>query len=93
MGGNGGLISEITHKKIRPSSAYFIIAALSITIVWLFDIFSVISFASKAFALYYFFQCVTSFFFYAKKSITRMSLSALMGLICLAIVILGKSFE
>ncbi len=93
MGGNGGLISEITHKKIKPSQAYVIIATFCITIVWLFDIFSVISFASKAFALYYFFQCLSSVFFYAKKSLLRMSFSALMALVCLCIVIIGKSFE
>ncbi len=93
MGGNGGLISEITQNRLKPSSAYFIIAGVSIVIVWVFNIFSVISFASKAFALYYFFQCLGSSFYYFKKSALRFSFSAIMSFTCLAIVFLGKSFE
>ncbi len=56
--GAGGLVSEETKQKIPARASYPILIALSITLIWLFDIFQVISIASRAFAFYYMMQAV-----------------------------------
>jgi len=51
--GSGGLVHELTHGKVNDRKAYLAIAAVGIGLTWIADIFAIISFASRAFALYY----------------------------------------
>lgn len=93
MGGGGGLLSELSNNKINSKNAYLLIAGIGIILVWSFDIFKIISLASKAFALYYFFQCLSSSLFNYKKNHFKFIASILIAVVCLSIVVLGRPFE
>lgn len=93
MGGGGGLFSELSNRKIKPKNAYLIISIIGVLLVWSFNIFEIISYASKAFALYYFFQCVSSCMIQFEKNKKKFLFSFAMAMICLIIVIFGRSFE
>lgn len=93
MAGSGGLVEEITRRKLKPANAYLIIASLCIVLIWCFNIFEVISYASRAFALYYSVQCLSSGIYQYKNNRLKFFASVLMGIICLAVFIFGKPFE
>lgn len=93
MGGCGGLVSEFTNGKISEKKSYFIIAAFSLVLIWSFNIFEVISLASKGFAAYYFLQCFSSARVQWNLSKLKFSFSVLIGLFCLCVVIFGVPFE
>lgn len=52
-GGAGGLVAELSRKRISPRQAYLVLVAAGIGLTWTSDIFSIISYASRAFAGYY----------------------------------------
>ncbi|MCF6200586.1 MAG: hypothetical protein L3J42_00415 [Hydrogenimonas sp.] len=52
QGGNG-LLYELSKKRISPSVGYWVIALGGLLIVWTSNVFEVIVYASKAFAIYY----------------------------------------
>ncbi|MCA0938408.1 hypothetical protein LCM08_02455 [Salipiger pacificus] len=52
-GGAGGLVEELTRRRIRVRSAYALLVGLGLGLTWTLDVFEIIAFASRAFALYY----------------------------------------
>lgn len=56
--GAGGLVVEESGGRIIDRHAYPILIAFSITLIWAFDIFQVISIASRTFAFYYMMQAI-----------------------------------
>lgn len=52
-GGSGGLINELTHNRISPEVSYVILALIGMFLTWSLNVFQIISYASRAFALYY----------------------------------------
>ncbi len=52
-GGAGGLVHELTGGRIRVRMAYAILVAAGVALTWVADIFAIIAYASRAFALYY----------------------------------------
>jgi len=56
--GAGGLVVEESGGRIIERHAYPVLVAFSITLIWAFDIFQVISIASRTFAFYYMMQAV-----------------------------------
>ena len=52
-GGSGGLINELTHDRVSTRMAYAILVAIGIILTWSLNVFQIISYASRAFALYY----------------------------------------
>jgi hypothetical protein len=56
--GSGGLVHELTKGRIKPRVAYVLLAAIGLLITWAADIFQIISYASRAFAVYYAFQAL-----------------------------------
>lgn len=56
--GSGGLLVEVSRRKLNIRTAFITAAALSIAVVWLTDPFSVIALSSRAFALFYAMQAV-----------------------------------
>ncbi len=52
-GGSGGLISELTGHKLKANQSYVLLVACGLTITWSLNVFEIISYASRAFALYY----------------------------------------
>jgi len=60
--GAGGLISQNIRGKLRPTekNSYLIVTVLGIVLIWLANIFEIISLASRAFAFYYALQCIVA---------------------------------
>lgn len=57
-GGAGGLISEFSRGRIPPKLGYLVLIGAGIALTWSTDLFSIISYASRAFAGYYTLQAV-----------------------------------
>jgi hypothetical protein len=55
--GAGCLASESSHGKLPTNKGYLVVSILAIILVWTADLLEIISFASRAFALYYLLQC------------------------------------
>jgi hypothetical protein len=58
--GAGGLIEQVSGKRIDHRHAYPIIALIGIALTWTMDVFAVITLASRAFALFYLLQCLVA---------------------------------
>ncbi|MFP6844461.1 MAG: hypothetical protein VB958_04510 [Thalassolituus sp.] len=52
-GGAGGLVEEVTHKRVSERQGYLLVCLVGLVLTWLADVFTIIAFASRAFALYY----------------------------------------
>jgi hypothetical protein len=53
MNGASGLLSAASRDRMPVSVGYLVVAVVAIGITWVADIFEIIVYASKAFALYY----------------------------------------
>ncbi|MEW9836993.1 hypothetical protein [Mesorhizobium marinum] len=51
--GSGGLIAELTKGMVPARMAYALLVAVGLVLTWTLDVFQIIGFASRAFALYY----------------------------------------
>ncbi|MCJ1961969.1 hypothetical protein [Novosphingobium mangrovi (ex Hu et al. 2023)] len=51
--GSGGLVAELTHQRFGMKPTYVLLIAAGLALTWLADVFVIVSFASRAFALYY----------------------------------------
>lgn len=58
--GAGGLIEDITHRKVPIRYAYLLILLVTVVLAWSTDVNEIIAYASRAFALYYALQCVVA---------------------------------
>ena len=52
-GGSGGLLAELTRDRIGARHGYVILGAVALILTWVGDVFSIIGYASRAFAFYY----------------------------------------
>jgi hypothetical protein len=55
-----GLLSEISGGRLRPQHGYFLLIPVAIAVVWFTDVTILISYASRAFAVYYAIQCLVA---------------------------------
>lgn len=95
-GGSGGLAEELSNKRISPSLAYLLVCTGGLAITWTTDIYQIISFASRAFAVYYFLQVMIAICFSLQSkrpSWLRIAFFSMMALIALAIVVFGQPAE
>ena len=58
--GAGGLACESCKEILPTKKAYLVVSILAIILIWTADLLEIISFASRAFALYYLLQCVVA---------------------------------
>ncbi len=58
--GAGCLASESSRGKLSTNKGYLLVSLLAIMLVWTADLLEIISFASRAFAVYYLLQCVVA---------------------------------
>ncbi len=58
--GASGLISETTRGRVTSRHAYLLIGAIAVIVIWATDVISIISLASRAFALFYALQSVVA---------------------------------
>ncbi len=93
--GAGGLIEEISDNKIPIRWAYMIILVVTVALTWLTNVNMIIAYASRAFALYYFFQCTLALIVMKQKGwqLKRGALFATLCIICLLVVVLGIPAE
>ncbi len=56
--GSGGLFHELTGARLSPRVAYALLTMIGLLLTWSFNVFEIISHASRAFALYYTAQSV-----------------------------------
>lgn len=92
--GAGGLIEEISHRKLPIRYAYLLIMLVTIAVTWETNVNEIIAYASRAFALYYMLQCVVAFVVALqqtdlKRRTLRLGLFASLALICLLVFVLG----
>lgn len=60
--GCGGVISEFTNNRISGGTAYLAIACGCILLVWIADVFKIITYASRMFGSYYLIQCLMALY-------------------------------
>ena len=58
--GAGGLIKDITYRKLPLRYAYLLILLVTVALTWETDVNGIIAYASRAFALYYMLQCIVA---------------------------------
>lgn len=58
--GAGGLACESCKEVLPTNKAYMVVSILAIILIWTADLLEIITFASRAFALYYLLQCVVA---------------------------------
>jgi hypothetical protein len=58
--GAGCLASESSNGKLSANKGYLVVSILAIILIWTADLLEIISFASRAFAVYYLLQCVVA---------------------------------
>lgn len=90
--GAGGLVAELTRRRISPRQAYAVLVAAGIALTWSANVFQIISYASRAFALYYAIQAAIAASHTDLPAPKRLGYTALAAL-GLAITLLGSSVE
>lgn len=94
--GSGGLINEVSRRKISVPLAFLLAGGLAIVIVWLTDPFEVVALSSRAFALFYALQCVLALIVSIRKGAgtTAQRLGfVVIGLVCLIAAAVGAPAE
>ena len=94
-GGSGGLLSELTGKRISQRSGYTILCAAGLCLTWTMSVFEIIGYASRAFALYYAIQaCIAAKgAFIADKGRLKGLAFATLGVVGFAIAVFGAAVE
>jgi hypothetical protein len=92
--GAGGLIEDITHRKVPIRYAYLLILAVTVALTWETNVNQIIAYASRAFALYYVLQCVVAFVVAwqqkeLKRRAVRLTTFAFLALVCLLVFAFG----
>ncbi len=92
--GAGGLIEDITHRKLPIRYAYLLILVVTVALTWETNVNEIITYASRAFALYYLLQCVVAFAVaWQKKELNRRPLRlatyAFLAVMCSLVFVLG----
>lgn len=92
--GCGGLVQEMSRGRVRSRAAYVCLAVLALLLTWAANIYEIISYASRAFALYYALQCaLAAMFARADGARLRMAGFGLLTLLMLAATVLGLPAE
>lgn len=92
--GSGGLLSEISGGRISARMGYGLLVGIGLLLTWTSNVFEIISFASRAFAIYYALQ--SGIAAYAAMSLKRKPSAiffALMAVLALAISLFGIPAE
>jgi len=93
--GAGGLIEEITHRKVSVRYAYLLILLVTVALTWGTNVNSIIAYASRAFAFYYLLQCLMAVLILKAqgKERTKLVVFALLAVLCLGVFLFGASSE
>ena len=94
--GSGGLMVEVSRRKLGVRAAFITAAVLSIAVVWLTDPFSVIALSSRAFALFYASQAVLALWVSLRTGeggVAKRGGFVAVGLVCLIAAVAGAPAE
>lgn len=93
--GSGGLILELTDNRVSERVGYAILTVIGLTLTWSANVFEIISYASRAFALYYMLQAVIAAVRASKQrgQLKRCILYSFLALLGVLIVIFGRAVE
>jgi len=92
--GSGGLMSEVSRGLITEKLAYAILVGIGIFLTWTANIFEIISYASRAFALYYALQAAIAAIRAARRGYSvRTVFFVIMAVLGAAITLFGKPIE
>ncbi|WP_232822997.1 hypothetical protein [Oceanibium sediminis] len=92
--GSGGLLAELTHGRITQRMGYAMLVAIGVVLTWSMSVFQIISFASRAFAVYYAIQALIAAQGAMLTGKRGKALAfALMGVAGVAIAIFGTAVE
>jgi hypothetical protein len=86
--GAGGLIEDITNRRLRMRYAYLLILLVTIAVTWQTNVNLIIAYASRAFALYYMLQCVVALIVARQKRRNGLGF-ALLTVVCAAVFLFG----
>lgn len=91
--GAGGLLAELSNGRITPRTAYAILVTAGLIITWAVNLFEIIAYASRAFALYYAVQALiaASNATHSGRSALRISFFASLAVLGLCMAIFGDS--
>lgn len=92
-GGAGGLVQELTKGRIPIRAAYAVLVVAGVALTWASDIFAIIAYASRAFALYYAIQAAIAAFGARKGPVLRTAAYATLCTLGLAMAIFGTPAE
>lgn len=93
--GAGGLVEELTAQRLQPRHAYAALVGVGLVLTWTADVFQIIAYASRAFALYYGLQAGIAAVTAAKGPGKNLASwwFALLALSGIAIAVLGRAVE
>jgi len=92
--GAGGLVRDVSAKKINVRHAYLLTAIVAVAITWETDIYSLITLASRCFAFYYALQCLIAAISAFRLKQSRQAAGFFgFAVICTLIVIFGTPVE
>lgn len=92
-GGSGGLIEELSRKRLSTRQAYALTVAVGLGLTWAANVFEIIAYASRAFAAYYAAQSAIAAAREARARPARGAVHAALAVLGLAIALLGRPFE
>lgn len=93
-GGSGGLFTELAKDRISERQAYAVLVAIGVAMTWTLDVFRIISYASRAFALYYALQAAIAAHAARRRGERKTAaIYAALGVLGLMIVIFGTAVE
>ena len=92
--GCSGLLESMFRSRIHSGFNYMIVSAAAIAITWVTNVYEIISYASRAFALYYCFQCVVAVLVVKRvpsvdSPKSRTMAYGFLALVCLAVTLFG----
>jgi hypothetical protein len=92
--GCAGLLEIIFKRRVPARFDYVIVAVLAIALTWATDVYQIISYASRAFALYYALQCVVAILVIkrvpaVKAPKTKAGVYGLLAVFCTLITLFG----
>lgn len=93
-GGSGGLIHELSRGKVSPRAGYLVLVGIGLTLTWSADVFEIIAYASRAFALYYALQAIQAAGSKLRQGQWEAAAAFLMlALLALSIAVFGQAIE
>ncbi|SIR30736.1 hypothetical protein SAMN05421641_1394 [Paracoccus thiocyanatus] len=92
--GSGGLIEELAKGRITTRQAYVVLVAAGLVLTWTTNVFQIISYASRAFALYYALQsAIATMGALRDRDWPRLAIFGAACVLASLIVVFGRSIE